>query len=123
MTSVYYVKLKTGEELFAEANLNEEIDWDALTGVLVNNAVIVNVDHATGETIARFWITYSNHRMSTIDLKDIYFFGLANETGTTFYHKFMESLNSKSDTMDLDDMSDDDLENAFTNGNASKMLH
>lgn len=110
--SVFYVKLKTGEELLGLVDDKTLTESDSSI-VPVQGAITFDVDMETGSTIARYWVAYSDIKDVNIDLNDTYFFGSANDQAEKFYNAFLESVKERAELRNLDGVSDDELENMF----------
>lgn len=123
---IYYIKLKTGEELLGIVDPRNFADPDLLTHVWVEQAIIFSADDETGSTFARYWIAYSDTKDLNIAVADTYFMGLANANAKKFYKAFQDSVTQRMveeaqaeeayEGFSLDGMSDDDLEQMMTHG-------
>lgn len=118
--NVFYIKLKTGEELLAT---HTPVVDDTSDTVLIEGAISFEMDEETGVSLARYWVAYSDEKNVNLNLNDVYFFGKASTQAHKFYAAFQESVASRKDDDEneddiptIDDMSDDDLEDAFTKG-------
>lgn len=119
--TVFYVKLKTGEELLGHVDVEALSQDTEATHVLVSGPISFDPDPETGTTVARYWVAYSDHKDVNIDLNDCYFFGTANDHANKFYEAFLESVAERESIQNIDGVSDEDLEEIFSN--PSRTLH
>ncbi|AGR47683.1 hypothetical protein PHIM7_37 [Sinorhizobium phage phiM7] len=118
--NVYYIKLKTGEELLGVVDDEDLMDVESSV-VYVQGAITFDVDVESGSTIARYWVAYSDHKDVNIDLKDTYFFGSANDQAGKFYNAFLESVQERDNVRNLD-VDEDDVENMLLT-ETNKTIH
>lgn len=97
---VFYIKLKTGEELLGSVSI-DTIHSDSRS-IMVNDIIEFSHDSETGSTFIKYWIPYSEVKSTNIDLVDCYFFGLANNNAQELYEKFVNAMVDQQHPVDED---------------------
>lgn len=123
--TVYYIKLKTGENLLGLYD-PEEDSANASPEVFVRDIISFTPTPGSATTAAKFWITFSDQHSVNINLNDVYFFGLAHEDAHDFYDRFVtavaeiEEAQEEEAVANIDGMTDDDIEAYF---DPNKVVH
>ena len=103
--TVYYMKLKNGEELLVENVVQATEPY-----LLLVKPVSINYDDGYG-MVAKYWVAYGKSNDIEITADNVMIYLEASEKATGYYKEFIEQISAKNtiNKMVSDSSSDDDI--------------